>query len=154
MSKSAWAASSATATVTPATAALGSGGGGSSASRTTVTTTTASLAPGAVATATITLAKLADLLSVAASTPAWVRIYSSAAALTADASRASNVYPSPGGGCIADVITSAAVSSVWMDPVAKFSSPADVSTTYLSITNLDTVARAITVTLIHYPYEV
>ncbi len=124
--------------------------------RQTASYTTAVLAPGATeSTGSVALRKVSDLLTLATDYPAWVRVYGTAAQRTADASRLITADPAPGAGVFADVATTAAKPSIPMSPVPVFvngDSPV-ADTGYLAITNRDTVARAITLTLTYLPQE-
>lgn len=141
---------------TGATGAQGPKGdtGESAFTRQTATVTTASLAAGATATATMDIRKVADLLSMETDYPAWVRVYGTAAQRTADAARAITEDPPPGSGCFLDASTSSGLV-VACSPVPVFwngdSTPDD--TAYVSIKNLDTVSRAITVDIVYLPQE-
>ena len=124
--------------------------------RTTASVTTASLAVNATESDPITMAKIATVLGIQTNYPAWIRLYSSDAARTADASRLSTVYPASGAGIVLDAITSAGALSIWLDPkstLANHDSPV-TATGYLSIKNLDSVARSITLTVTYLPLEV
>ena len=127
------------------------GGGGSLASRTTKSATTASLNAAASGDLDITNAfKGYHLLKIAIDHPAWVRLYTSTVTRGNDASRAEGTDPAPGSGVIAEVLTSTAgASSFVMSPgVFGWSDESTPSTTvYARVTNKDSSARAITVTL-------
>ena len=77
-------------------------------SRGSGTLTTASLADDATETGTVTLAKSYQLLSVTVNRAAWVRLYQTAAARTADASRAITEDPDPAAGVVCDVYLASA----------------------------------------------
>jgi hypothetical protein len=87
--------------------------------------------------------------------PAWVRIYSSQAAQTADASRARTTDPTAGAGVLLEVITVAGALAVGLSPaIAAYSLEASPGTTlYITVTNDDTVSRVITVTVTVIPIE-
>ena len=126
------------------------GGGGSLASRTTKSATTASLNAAASGDLSITAFKAYNLLKIAIDHPAWVRLYVDSASRTSDASRAEGTDPAPGSGVIAEVLTSTAGASTFlMSPgVIGWNNDATPSTTvYAKVTNKDSSARAITVTL-------
>lgn len=84
------------------------GSGAGLASRSTVTVTTASLAAGAAGTYTLTGFKGYALLSIEVNNAAWVTVYTSTAARTADSSRAVTTDPTPGSGVIAEAVTAGA----------------------------------------------
>ena len=140
-------------TVSGATGAVtinASGGGGSLASRTTKNATTASLNAAASGDLSITAFKAYNLLKIAIDHPAWVRLYVDSASRTSDASRAEGTDPAPGSGVIAEVLTSTAGASTFlMSPgVIGWNNDGTPSTTvYAKVTNKDSSARAITVTL-------
>ena len=126
------------------------GGGGSLASRTTKSATTASLNAAASGDLSITAFKAYNLLKIAIDHPAWVRLYVDSASRTSDASRAEGTDPAPGSGVIAEVLTSTAGASTFlMSPgVIGWNNDGTPSTTvYARVTNKDSSARAITVTL-------
>jgi hypothetical protein len=83
----------------------GGGGGVSLGSRSNVTVYTGSIANGASYVGSFTAYKGYALYKVATSMGAWVRIYTSILAQTADANRAMTSDPQPGAGVIAEVIT-------------------------------------------------
>lgn len=123
--------------------------------RTTASVTTGSIAAGATSNVTIDLSKSTTILKIATDYPAWVRIYVTAAARTADSARPSTSYPVAGAGVVADTITTASSLGVWQDPTSVFAnndSPV-TATAYVLITNQDTVSRAITLTVTHLPLE-
>ena len=127
------------------------GGGGSIASRTTKSATTASLNAAASGDLDITNAfKGYHLLKIAINHPAWVRLYTSSVTRGNDASRTEGTDPTPGSGVIAEVLTTTAGASTFnMSPgVFGWSDEGTPSTTvYAKVTNKDSSARAITVTL-------
>ena len=125
-------------------------GGGSAYSRTTKSATTASLNAAASGDLSITAFKAYNLLKVAIDHPAWVRLYVDAASRTSDASRVEGTDPLPGSGVIAEVLTTTAGASTFlMSPgVFGWNNDGTPSTTvYAKVTNKDSSARAITVTL-------
>ena len=129
---------------------INASGGGSLASRTTKSATTASLNAAASGDLSITAFKAYNLLKIAIDHPAWVRLYVDSASRTSDASRAEGTDPAPGSGVIAEVLTSTAGASTFlMSPgVIGWNNDGTPSTTvYAKVTNKDSSARAITVTL-------
>ena len=85
--------------------------------RTTANTVTASIANGASANIEITAAKTYALQKIQTDAAAWVTLYVSAAARTADASRNETTDPLPGAGVIAEVITSdGAIQNITPNP--------------------------------------
>ena len=126
-----------------------SGGGGSSFSRTTVVGSTSSIAVGVSENVNITGASKGYLLyKIQVNEPAWVRIYVSDSARTADSSRAEGVDPAPGSGVIAEVITSSTNQVVLISPgTIGFNNESTVdSTIFLRVTN-KAYTTAITSTL-------
>ena len=126
------------------------GGGGSIASRTTKSATTASLNAAASGDLSITAFKAYNLLKIAIDHPAWVRLYVDSASRTSDASRTEGTDPTPGSGVIAEVLTTTAGASTFlMSPgVIGWNNDGTPSTTvYAKVTNKDSSARSITVTL-------
>lgn len=109
--------------------------------------TTGSLNNGATENIDAPLCKTSKIYKVETDVPAWVRLYSTDAARTADSARADNVFPSVGDGVMLDTITTALKLSVPIEQ-AEFTnqdSPvADVG--YLAVTNKGT-AGPVTLTL-------
>lgn len=115
-----------------------SGGGGSSFSRTTVVGSTSSIGIGVSENVNITGASKGYLLyKIQVNEPAWVRIYVSDSARTADSSRAEGVDPAPGSGVIAEVITSSTNQVVLISPgtIGFNDEPTVDSTIFLRVTN-------------------
>jgi len=76
------------------------------------------------------------LFKITTSHAAWVRVYTSTAARTADASRAIETDPLPGSGVVAEIITTGASTQVLTPAVIGFNDEATpVGTIYLAITN-------------------
>ena len=124
--------------------------------RTTATGTTASLGAGAQGAITVTLNRTTKILSIQTDYPAWVRMYNTMAALTADTFRAQNTDPIAGSGCVLDVATIAGALTIIQNPIeifANFDTPT-TQNAYISVTNNDVVSRAITVTVVHFPIEI
>lgn len=121
---------------------------GSLPSRTTATATTASTADGSSANINITGYKGYVLYSIQTSHAAWVRIYATSAARTADASRVEGVDPAADGGVIAEVITTSSQTVLMTPAVLGFSAESTPSTNIaVSVKNKSGSAAAITVTL-------
>jgi len=122
--------------------------GGGAASRATASAATSSIADGASADITITGAKSYMLMSVQTSAAAWVTLYTSTAARTADASRTSNTDPLPGSGVVAEVITGAATTQKITPGLLGFNDESTpTSDIYLKVENQSGSTAAITVTL-------
>ena len=125
-------------------------------SRTTVATTTASLAYQASATATVTADKGYALYSITASVGAWVVVYTSAAAQSADSSRAIGTPPTAGSGVIGQSITTGTNVTTFFTPAAfGFNAESPVTTNmYLKIYNNSGSTNPVTVTLTYVTLEV
>jgi hypothetical protein len=125
-----------------------SGAGTGLVSRTAVSETTSTLANGATGNITITGAKGYVLYKVQTSVAAWVRIYTSVAARTADSSRAEGVDPVPGAGVIAEVITTGAATIVMSPGVIGFNDETiPTSAIALAVTNKSGSSSVVVVTL-------
>lgn len=117
--------------------------------RGTVSVTTGSLvALGTDASKTVALGKAGTLLRVTTDRPARVRLYSTAAALTADASRIVGVDPVGESQVLLDLVTTAATLDYVLAPKVPYSNDestpsANIS---LSVQNLDTITSTVTVT--------
>ena len=123
-------------------------GGGAMATRAALSGATSSLTDGQTGPINITGYKSYMLMKVATSAAAWVRIYTSEAARTADASRLEGTDPAPGAGVIAEVITTGA-QTVFISPGALGWNDETVVTTNIPVrvTNKSGATAAITVTL-------
>ena len=133
-----------------------SGGGASTAARSEVSGTTASIADAASASLTISsTGKAGQLLIIETSAAAWVTVYSSQTARTADATRGESTDPASGSGVIAEAITTSA-EALLFSPLAGFcnSEATPASELYLKVVNKSGAAAAITVTLTVVPTEV
>jgi hypothetical protein len=136
------------------TLSWGTPAGGGGGTRTSVQTTTASLANGASATATVTAAKGYALYSIQVSAGAWVTVYCSAAAQSADSGRTISTDPSSGSGVIAEAISTLATTTYFTPAVIGFNvDPSTSSNAYLKIANNSGGTSAITVTLTYLPLE-
>lgn len=131
---------------------LGGGGGGITAlaGRTTHSATSVNLAPGTYDnTLNIPAAKSYMLISVQVNAAAWVRLYSSDAARTADINRSVGSDPAPGSGVIAEVLTTQAATQILTPFTLGGNTESPVSNViYLTVENMDTVNnQQITTTL-------
>jgi len=131
-----------------------SGGGGSSA-RSTVTQTTASLANGAAANATFSsTGKSGQFIKITTDRAAWVTLYNTIAARTADSSRLETVDPTAGSGVVLEVITTGA-DTVQVTPTAGYyndeSTP--LSELYAKIVNKSGAASTVQVDIVLLPLE-
>ncbi len=118
-------------------------------SRQTFSTTTGSLTNNASAFPNITNAYKSYLLfKIQTDRAAWIRVYTTSAARSADTTRSIDVDPLPGSGVIAEVITTGASTQVLTPAVIGFNDDATpVNTIYLSVTNRSGVTGTVTVTL-------
>lgn len=126
-----------------------SGAGVSLGSRTTKSATTGSIANGATGNTNVLDAfKGYALLKIETNAAAWVRVYVSEAARTADASRLESEDPSPDSGVIAEVITTGAETVLISPGVFGFNNENPVTNTIpLAVTNKTGGTTTITVTL-------
>ena len=117
--------------------------------RQTFSTTTSSLTNNSSAFPNITGAYKSYLLfKIQTDRAAWVRVYTSIAARSADSSRSIDVDPLPGSGVIAEIITTGASTQVLTPAVIGFNDEATpVNTIYLSVTNRSGTTGTVTVTL-------
>lgn len=126
----------------------GGGGGSGLQARTTANTATASIADGASANIEITAAKTYALQKIQTSAAAWVTLYVSSAARTADASRNETTDPLPGAGVIAEVITSdGAIQNITPGTLGWNDEGTPTTDAYLKVVNKSGSTQAITVTL-------
>jgi len=118
-------------------------------SRTTASATTGALSVGGTGNISITGFKTYALLGMSVGIPAWVRLYTSAAARTADAARLETEDPLPGSGIIAEVITTTNNQIVAFTPATiGFNGDNPAATTiYASVKNKGTGLATIQVTL-------
>lgn len=134
----------------------GGGGGGSGlTSRTTANATASNLADDASANITITAAKTYALLKIQTSHAAWVTLYTSNAARTADASRSEVTDPQPGSGVIAEVITTDGATQTITPGTIGWNDDGTPSTTaYVKVVNKSGSSQNLTVTLHFVQLEV
>jgi len=124
------------------------GGGSGLQARTTAQGATASIADGASSNITIATAKTYALQKIQTSAAAWVTLYVSDAARTADASRNETTDPLPGSGVIAEVITSdGAIQNITPGTLGWNDEATPTTDAYLKIVNKSGSTQAITVTL-------
>jgi hypothetical protein len=118
------------------------------ASRTTPSGSTGNIADAATANVTITGFKGYLLYKIQTSAAAWVRIYTSVAARTADSGRSEGVDPSPGAGVIAEAITTGAEIVLITPGTIGFNDESSPTTNIeLAVTNKSGGSADITVTL-------
>ena len=136
-----------TGTVTITNTGGGGGGGSGLTIRASTSTISASRASGASGDYTLLGFKGYALLNIQTSAAAWVTVYNSTAARTADASRPITSDPTPGSGVIAEVITTAA-GVQWFSPaLIGYSAEASPSSNIpIKIYNNSGGTTAITVT--------
>ena len=122
-------------------------------SRTSVTWTTGTLATNATETQDNALAKTARLYKITTSQQAWVRLYSTSSARTADASRISTVDPTIDSGVEMEVTTATGALVVPLKEVTFSNMDGTVSNmSYLSVKNLGT-SGTVTVTITYQNQE-
>jgi hypothetical protein len=108
----------------------------------TLTHTTGSLAAGASADFTLSSNSLFQLLSLTASTPAWIRVYGTSAARAADArTNPGGTLPLAGSEYYAELVTTATPQTIRLSPVPLVQPTAGL--VYLRVQNTDTVTRAL-----------
>ena len=126
----------------------GGGGGSGLQARTTANAATGSIADGASANIQIVAAKTYALQKIQTSAAAWVTLYVSDAARTADASRNETTDPLPGAGVIAEVITSdGAIQNITPGTLGWNDEATPTTDAYLKVVNKSGSTQAITVTL-------
>jgi hypothetical protein len=122
--------------------------GGSAASRGTATGTSASLANAATGNIDITGFKGYVLLKIETDRAAWVRLYTSAAARTADASRTQGTDPGPNDGVIAEAVTTGAQTVVFSPATFGFNDEGTPTTNIpVAVTNNSGSTSTVQVTL-------
>jgi hypothetical protein len=95
------------------------------------------------------------LLKIETSSAAWVRLYSSTAARTSDASRLEGTDPLPGAGVIAEIISTGSQTILITPGALGFSTETTPSTQIpCTITNKSGATTTITVTLTVLQIEV
>lgn len=127
---------------------------GTAATRESVSTTTTTLGNGASATATLTAAKSYVLFSIQVTAGAWVTLYTTTTARTADSSRLISVDPTPGSGVLAESVTTIAGTTYFTPATFGYNADSTVSNNmYLKITNNSGSTTAITVTINYLKLE-
>jgi hypothetical protein len=117
-------------------------------SRTTRSATTSSLTNGQQGNITITGFKGYIIYKISTTQAAWIRLYSSAAARSSDASRLEGEDPLSGSGVIAEVITTGSQEILLTPGTVGFNSETPPSSNiYLAVTNKSGSTVAISVTL-------
>ena len=117
-------------------------------SRTTRSSTTASLADNAAGNITINGFKSYMLLSIQTSAAAWVTVYATSAARSADAGRTITTDPTPGSGVLAEIITTGSQTQLFSPAVLGFSDETSPSTDIqVKVVNRSGSTTTITVTI-------
>jgi hypothetical protein len=116
----------------------------------TVALSTAALADSATETGTTPLGKRFDLLSAQADRPCRLRLYSTAAARTADASRPAGTRPDAGAGLICDLVFIIGGLSIDLSPIAAGANLDSLRTDaiYYAVQNLSGSTAATTLSLL------
>lgn len=122
-------------------------------SRTETTITTETLGTGEIGNVTLSVPLTVEILAVETSTAARVRLYSSAAARTADAARSITIKPTAGAGLILETVHTVA-SAILLDPHAHGSNMKNppAPELYAAITNTS-AAGTITITFTYITRE-
>ena len=123
--------------------------------RSTATATTATVAAGADINLDITGVAISyGILKKATTHPAWVVLYISQAARTADSTRAITTDPVPGSGVVAEVITVGDVTQVISPMLCGYNDESTpVTTVYAKVRNETTSSNTIGVTITFVPLE-
>ena len=122
-------------------------GGGALQSRTTASGTTASLNNLASGDLDLTMASTYVLYQIQTDRAAWVRVYTTAAARTADAGRAITQDPAPGSGVLAEVVTTGAATQVLTPGTIGWNGDGTpANTVYVAIQNRSGGASTVQVT--------
>lgn len=130
------------------------GGGSSTPTRQTVSVTTTALPSNQAINETVVGAKGYALYSIQVSSGAWVTVYSSVAARTADANRALSTDPASGAGILAEIISTGATTQYFTPAVIGYSAEVPPNTNIpLKILNNTGSTTPITVTLTFLPLE-
>lgn len=120
-----------------------------------VSATTASLASGVAGVVTASGFKGYALLSIQVSAGAWVTVYTSSAAQSADSGRAISTDPTPGSGVVAESVTTTATTTYFSPAIIGYSSEAVPNTNIpLKVYNNSGSTATITVTLTLLKLEV
>jgi hypothetical protein len=136
-------------------APTGGGGGSGLTSRTTANAVASNLADAGSANIDITAAKTYALLKIQTSHAAWVTLYTSSAARTADASRLEVTDPQPGSGVIAEVITTdGGTQSITPGTIGWNDDSTPSTNVYVKVVNKSGSTQNLTVTLHFVQLEV
>lgn len=121
-------------------------GGDGFPTRVTLTLNTGSLAAGDTLDTTVELAGGYRLLCIATDSPARVRVYYSDGARAADASRPVGTDPTPPHGLIAEVVTTAELLDVWLNPAVYGYTTDGTAAVPIAVTNTGAGPAAVNVT--------
>lgn len=117
---------------------------GTSISLSTLFYATESLAAGASADFSLTTANLFELLSFTASTPAWIRVYGTSAARSADTRTSpGGTLPAAGTEYYAELVTTAVSQTIRLSPVPLIQATAN--SIYIRVQNMDTTTRILSI---------
>ena len=113
------------------------------------------LAPGERAAGYFTFPRLAQILKVGSTFPAWVRCYATDQAMDDDADRVCGVALPNGRGLMTEVRTSLTRPTISQSPIMLFDNGDDprINRLYVAVVNKDSVSRSPTITLVHLPLE-
>ena len=114
---------------------------------------TQSIANNGVANVSFSTAKTMALMKIETSHAAWVTLYSSTTARTADAGRVETTDPTPGSGVLSEVITTGNVVQL-ITPASVCFNDAGAATTYAKIVNKSGSTANVQVTLTYLQLEV
>lgn len=130
------------------------GGSSFTPTRETVSVTTTTLTQNQAISQTVVGAKGYALYSIQVSAGAWVTVYSSVAARTADATRSVSTDPANGAGILAEIISTSATTQFFTPAVIGYSAESPPNTNIpLKIVNNTGSSTPITVTLTFLPLE-
>lgn len=120
------------------------GGGGASVE--TFTYTTSSLDSEEIENFELAVGKLYQILSITTDFPSWIRVFGNDSGRDLDIRTTPSLpFPSPGTGFFAEVVTTPLNLSVFMSPMPSVQQ--EGGETFLSIKNMDSTAREITITI-------
>lgn len=122
----------------------------------TISLNTAVLNPGDVYFGSLSVSRSFQLLSISTSSPCRIEIYGSAIAQNLDAGRNLDEAPIPG--TQQDLITDVVLDTnpyqwSWQNRIGHNSDNPQNAVAYITVTNIDVISEAITITLIYAPLE-
>ena len=122
------------------------GGGGGGASIETFSYTTDNLESGFIENFELSIGRLYQILSITTDFPAWTRVFGNSTGRDLDTRTYPSLpFPSSGTGFFAEVATTPLNLSIFMSPMPSVQQ--NGVETFLSIKNMDSVAREITITI-------